>query len=503
MWAVSLSVLALAVVHALFVESPLTTLALERGLDPLAPVPSLGAVAASCVVLALCCVFEHRGIAFLGPLGGPERPLVALDRASGVARELLLSLAAAFGVWLAGLVVVDVSYEVGQVTATFLWAALGLGFVVRHAGDVWGTVGGWGVTALGFSKAATFDWVELGDTAASVSLVGVSAAVLVAGLLTRWLAARASDPLEAFALVVAAVATVSAVIGLDRLTAGDDRVFGLAVLSVTATLTSAGVLAFGRWRRDGQPVWARTLATGYWALALVTLLLAEAALTAFGTTPTLALWGATAAALALGWSAVGEPRLWIGALLVGAVATAGVIVLVTPPDRLVEATVHPAEGFSALVLCTAAAVAVAWRRPGFATPYSVWLAGGAALVCVYGFSVAVLELAVRVSGASVETDFQRGHTALSTLLGIAALGIYVVGLARDHRPLRMAGLTLFGLALAKLFLYDLSSLSSITRAISFLALGAVLLAAAFFAERLVRGEPGDTGGSSRGPRTVP
>ena len=41
-----------------------------------------------------------------------------------------------------------------------------------------------------------------------------------------------------------------------------------------------------------------------------------------------------------------------------------------------------------------------------------------------------------------------------------------------------------GLALAKLFLYDLAFLSSITRAASFLAVGAVLLVAGFFVQKL-------------------
>jgi len=112
--------------------------------------------------------------------------------------------------------------------------------------------------------------------------------------------------------------------------------------------------------------------------------------------------------------------------------------------------------------------------------------GVAAALTLYGLSLGVLEVAERVSGASVKTDFQRGHTALSALWGIGALALYVVGLARDIRDLRVVGLTLLGLALAKLFLYDLSSLSSITRALSFLAVGAILLAAGFFAERLVR-----------------
>ena len=50
--------------------------------------------------------------------------------------------------------------------------------------------------------------------------------------------------------------------------------------------------------------------------------------------------------------------------------------------------------------------------------------------------------------------------------------------------LRLAALGLFALALGKLFLYDLSTLNSVTRALSFLAVGAVLLLAGFFYQRL-------------------
>ena len=55
---------------------------------------------------------------------------------------------------------------------------------------------------------------------------------------------------------------------------------------------------------------------------------------------------------------------------------------------------------------------------------------------------------------------------------------------RDLRVLRLAALGLFALALAKLFLYNLSTLSSVTRALSFLAVGGVLLLAGFVYQRL-------------------
>ena len=55
---------------------------------------------------------------------------------------------------------------------------------------------------------------------------------------------------------------------------------------------------------------------------------------------------------------------------------------------------------------------------------------------------------------------------------------------RGGRDLRIGGLALFGVSLAKLFLYDLANLSSIARALSFLAVGALLLVGGFFYQRL-------------------
>jgi len=52
------------------------------------------------------------------------------------------------------------------------------------------------------------------------------------------------------------------------------------------------------------------------------------------------------------------------------------------------------------------------------------------------------------------------------------------------RVLRLGGFALFGVSLAKLFVYDLAFLHSIARALSFLAVGAVLLLAGFFYQRL-------------------
>jgi uncharacterized membrane protein len=108
----------------------------------------------------------------------------------------------------------------------------------------------------------------------------------------------------------------------------------------------------------------------------------------------------------------------------------------------------------------------------------------AGVVALYAASLAILEFLQWASGAGVDTDFQRGHTAVSALWGLVGLVLLYLGLLRRSAALRLAGFGLFGISLAKLFLYDLSYLSSLTRAVSFLAVGAVLLLGGFFYQRL-------------------
>jgi hypothetical protein len=61
------------------------------------------------------------------------------------------------------------------------------------------------------------------------------------------------------------------------------------------------------------------------------------------------------------------------------------------------------------------------------------IAGGIAL---YALSLGILEVAERVSSASVETDFERGHTAVSGLWALVGLGLLVAGLLRGSAAIR-------------------------------------------------------------------
>jgi uncharacterized membrane protein len=60
---------------------------------------------------------------------------------------------------------------------------------------------------------------------------------------------------------------------------------------------------------------------------------------------------------------------------------------------------------------------------------------------------------------------------------------------RGERRLRIGGLVLLGIAVVKVFLYDLAALESIYRVVSFIALGLLLLVGAFAYQRVRAQEP--------------
>jgi len=86
----------------------------------------------------------------------------------------------------------------------------------------------------------------------------------------------------------------------------------------------------------------------------------------------------------------------------------------------------------------------------------------------------VLDLGVR----------QLGQALLSALWAIVGVAALVSGLRRDVRELRLAALGLLLVAVGKVFLYDLASLTSMYRVASFIGLGLLLLLAAALWQRM-------------------
>ena len=77
-----------------------------------------------------------------------------------------------------------------------------------------------------------------------------------------------------------------------------------------------------------------------------------------------------------------------------------------------------------------------------------------------------------------------GQVALSALWGLTGVVALLAGLRVSSPLLRNAALGLLMATIAKVFLYDLSTLESIARVVSFLVLGLLLLAGAFAYQRL-------------------
>jgi uncharacterized membrane protein len=250
----------------------------------------------------------------------------------------------------------------------------------------------------------------------------------------------------------------------------------LAIGTAACALATFGLAAL-RW---GDERW-RDLVTVLGAVGILALLATERVLIGDVRATAVAI-ALTGGALALLAHPLGESRLWMAGAIVTGVTTVATIVALTPPAHLLVASGSPADGIWVLLGCLLGIAAVAATARDEQTRVALEIVVGGILL--YTLSIGILEIAERISTASVETDFERGHTAVSGLWALVGLALLVVGLLRGSTAIRYGGLALFGLSLAKIFLYDLSSLSSVARAFSFILVGGLLLAGGFFLQRL-------------------
>jgi hypothetical protein len=271
----------------------------------------------------------------------------------------------------------------------------------------------------------------------------------------------------------------------DQLLSDERHGYGLLVSASIHVLLAVAV-----WHRRG-------LATCFWVAAVV-LGLGGAGLLLDGPWLVLSLTVAAAAAAGLG-RVLSEPRLWLASAALAGLGGGYTLVELADPGDFVHAGNSPLYGVPALVLVGAALTALrfALRRFEPADELDRWIDGSVetakralvwmlAVLGLYAASLAILGAAEVVSTAGETTEFQRGHTAVSAFWGIVAFTALLIGLRRGSQVLRLAALGLFALALGKLFLYDLNTLSSVTRALSFLAVGAALLLAGFFYQRMIQ-----------------
>jgi uncharacterized membrane protein len=119
----------------------------------------------------------------------------------------------------------------------------------------------------------------------------------------------------------------------------------------------------------------------------------------------------------------------------------------------------------------------------------VVLLARAARLLVVGIVFALLNLIVRLVFRGYDmrpnlTEASLETWAFSAMWGLYGFGLLIYGAARRSNDLRGAGLAVLMITLAKIFLFDMSRLDGIIRAGSFLAVGALLLAAAVIVRRV-------------------
>lgn len=367
--------------------------------------------------------------------------------------------------WLAGLALVHLA--VGLATDRLPRVSRELGLLALTVGVVLADV----------AFAATFSGVALP--------VGFALGALAFAALARVLPDRQADHLFVRAGLGGHVLLAAAHALVIDAPAGALLGGGAAVDTGAAALALASVAAvsFAGARVESLPRALR-------AALDITALAAVAWLSAIVLTPVpLAMaWVAEGTALALVWrrtdDAVAAGAAWAHLALGAGVA----LIVVAPPYAIVDGFDDPL-GAIAVLGALALALAQCARCDLRGTTLeeqrmvtgALW--GGAALI--------VLLLA---SGLVVTPlDVHAGQVALSALWGLTGAAALVVGLRMDWAIVRRAGLGLLLVTIGKVFLVDLATLDSAARAGSFLALGVLLLGAAFAWQRQ---RPGSGRGAS-------
>lgn len=366
-------------------------------------------------------------------------------------------------------------FDWGHVALAGLWAATALALLEtglrldRPALQIPAA----GLLVFAGLKAGAYDWVELPGTKAALASLVLATGLLAAAVEYGRLARLRGRLLPAALTLAASVALAAG--GVIILAAGSwhgiDNEGGALVLTGIAYAVPAA-LVIRRERDLGTCLWL--IGLGF-ALAGLALLLGGFWLVLAGVLVAVGLWG-------LG-ELVRESRLQLAGLVVLAGALGYALGSEAPPRDFFAESAHPGHGVPALLVVVAGALVVAWRSAGTLPVRTTALAvvGAASF---YAVSLGVLELAENATAADVGTKFQRGHTAVSVFWGLVSVALLYLGLTRRSRHLRVAGFALFGVSLVKLFLYDLAYLSSLTRALSFLAVGLFLLFSGFFYQRL-------------------
>src|ERR671914_800248 len=273
-------------------------------------------------------------------------------------------------------------------------------------------------------------------------------------------------------LALAGVHVLSVVVPLGSLHTGvADPVPSLAALGAFA----AGAIAAGRllpaWLVEGRAAHLRLALdnAGITACFYLTVLLLDGA----PLTAAIAAEGVVLAPLSRRFR---DPTTGaVAVVFLGAAALHGMVVS-APPVSLVTGLADPLDALVALGAVAAAAIAGASSLEPLHPRMRPALLGAAGVTALYlasGLVVTPFESGDAVDSALLSAH-QQGQMVLSVFWALVGVGVLVTGLQRDLHALRVAGLALLGMTVAKVFLFDLATLSSMYRVVSFIGLGLLL-----------------------------
>jgi predicted membrane protein DUF2339 len=200
-----------------------------------------------------------------------------------------------------------------------------------------------------------------------------------------------------------------------------------------------------------------------------------------------AVWAGGALALALVGRNVRYMPAPFGAVASIALALGHVLAFEAPPDSLVYGVDDAVAALFGIAVVALAAIGCARLCADVDARLKLALEvlGGALLV--YLGSVAIVDAFQPDTALDTGLDLeirQQGQAFLSGFWSVMGFAGLVCGLIRNSRMLRLGGFSLLALAVSKVFLYDLSTLESLWRVLSFVGLGLLLLAGALAYQRM-------------------
>jgi hypothetical protein len=167
-----------------------------------------------------------------------------------------------------------------------------------------------------------------------------------------------------------------------------------------------------------------------------------------------------------------------GAAAFAALALGHALAVLAPPTALIDGLTHPAAaaaGLGAVALAAALLGALDPRRRAHAY-------GAAATVALYALST-LLVTPFQPAPDQPQNIEEQGQALMSGLWAVVGVAALITGLVRDQHALRAGALALLAITVGKVFVFDLASLSELSRVASFVALGLLLLGAAFAWQR--------------------